>query len=558
MKSFRVEAVVTLLGLALVLGVLAFGATPGSTSSQASSPTYVEAMVGAPRLVNPLLASSDTDVDLTHLVFSGLARIDRTGNIVPDLASGWDVSADGRVYTFTLQPNLRWQDGKPLTAGDVKFTVGLVQSKDFQGNLDIASVWRGVQVDTLSDSIVRLTLPKSDASFLQYATLGLLPQHLWSVVEVADLASSELNRNPVGSGRWRFAGPAGTDTGEGGVPSTLTPTAQTAPGVLLEPNPYGPGTGTSFSHIWFRPYPSFGAALTGFQLGEVHGLGHIPADRMDEVRAVPGATLHEQTLARYAMLIINTRSPLFDSVQTRQAIEFAVDKNALAQLAYGRAADSPVLPHSWAYAKPDKPRDNDPSEARRLLDSAGWLVGPDGVRTRNGQRLSVVLAGNKDQPSNLEVAQELQRDLKAVGIDLQLAMVSRDALLKDYLAPRSYHLALVNWAAAGADPDLYAYWHSSQNTSGVDFSGWINASADSALEGGLHVADKAVRTRLYGEFQTAFAQDVPGIILYCPLYAYATRQPASNVSLPQADLLTPAQRFDTMADWTLRTDLPAR
>jgi peptide/nickel transport system substrate-binding protein len=169
-----------------------------------------------------------------------------------------------------------------------------------------------------------------------------------------------------------------------------------------------------------------------------------------------------------------------------------------------------------------------------------------------------VLVGNKDQPSNLEVAQELQRDLKAVGVDLQLAMVSRDALLKDYLAPRSYHLALVNWAAAGADPDLYAYWHSSQNTSGVDFSGWTNASADSALEGGLHVTDKVVRTRLYGEFQKAFAQDVPGIVLYYPLYAYATRQPAANVSLPQTDLLAPAQRFDTMADWTLRTDLPAR
>src|SRR5947199_6219994 len=135
-SSFKPQVAVGLVAAVLLVAILTgmAGANNGSPQT-AVGDTYVEAMVGAPRFVNPLLAASDTDSDLAHLIFSGLTRVDATGNLVPDLASSYSVSQDSKVYTFTLKPNLRWQDGEPLTADDVYFTLStLLQAPGFPGD----------------------------------------------------------------------------------------------------------------------------------------------------------------------------------------------------------------------------------------------------------------------------------------------------------------------------------------------------------------------------------------------------------------------------------------
>jgi peptide/nickel transport system substrate-binding protein len=168
--------------------------------------------------------------------------------------------------------------------------------------------------------------------------------------------------------------------------------------------------------------------------------------------------------------------------------------------------------------------------------------------------MTVVLAANADLPGNVAAAEQLERYLSAVGVDVKLALVSRDRLLRDYLGPRSYHIALASWEAQGADPDVYQYWHSSQVNveGGLNFSGWINEQADAALAGGRSSHDRATRKGHYSTFQKVFHQDVPAIILYSPVYTYATRLPAQGVTLPAAEMIDPAQRFDTLRDWSLR------
>src|SRR5918911_2714319 len=183
--AFRAQAVASLIGLGLLVVTLIAWAADGNPQPARRGGTFVEAMIGSPRYVNPLLASSETDLDLTHLVFSGLTRIDDRGNIVPDLASGWQVSPDARTYTFTLRPDLRWHDGQSLTAEDVVFTLDLVRDKDFPGDPALAAPWRDVRVDAPTQQTVRFTLPAPDASFMQLTTLGVLPRHLWSDVKVS-------------------------------------------------------------------------------------------------------------------------------------------------------------------------------------------------------------------------------------------------------------------------------------------------------------------------------------------------------------------------------------
>jgi peptide/nickel transport system substrate-binding protein len=560
-SSFKPQVAIAAGALVVIL-VLLTGIVRSGTGAprERAGDTYVEAMVGAPHFVNPLLAVSDTDTDLAHLVFSGLTRMDETGNIVPDLAAGYTVSSDSTIYTFTLKPNLRWQDGEALTADDVYFTLStLLQSPDFHGDPALAQPWKGVNIKLLSKEALSFTLPAPDASFPHFTTLGILPRHLWGDVKPADLASSENNISPVGSGPWRFSEisvPPDQQTSAASVQATPGASAvQPADGVLLEPNPYAPPKDLKMSHIWFRLYPTFGAALSGFKMGEVHGLGHIPADRLTEVAAVPDATLYRQTLARYNMLLLNVQSPLFDKAETRQAFEYAINREALsgAQDNPSVPAGGPVLPHSWAYDPSVKPRPYSPSEARNLLDKAGWKMGPAGVRVRDGVTMTVVLAANSDIPANVYEAQHITDNLRAVGVDARLVTVGRETLLHDYLGPRAFHMVLLGWEASGADPDVYKYWHSSQAvTGGLNFSGWSNPAADKALLDGHTLSDQAARKKAYADFQRAFADDVPAVILSTPLYIYATRSPAYGVTLPATDVLTGAQRFDTVPGWTLQ------
>src|SRR5207248_9071294 len=125
--SFAAPTIAALIGLSLLVVTLVAWDAGNDAPPVRRGGTFAEAMIGAPRYVNPLLASSDTDLDLTHLVYSGLTRIDDRGNIVPDMASSWQVSADSRTYTFTLRADLMWHDDQPFTADDVLFTTGLLR-----------------------------------------------------------------------------------------------------------------------------------------------------------------------------------------------------------------------------------------------------------------------------------------------------------------------------------------------------------------------------------------------------------------------------------------------
>jgi peptide/nickel transport system substrate-binding protein len=175
------------------------------------------------------------------------------------------------------------------------------------------------------------------------------------------------------------------------------------------------------------------------------------------------------------------------------------------------------------------------------------------VLVREGLTMTAVLAANRDIPQNVEVAEALERDLRTLGMDVKLALVGRETLLRDYLRPRAFHMALVGWEAAGADPDLYPYWHSSQRDidGGLNFSAWANPEADESLLAARATQDRDERRKQLGRFQQAFAYHVPAVILYSPIYTYATHAPAANVTLPQTDLLSPAYRFATLDRWRL-------
>ena len=165
--------------------------------------TLTEGIIGTPRFINPVLASSDADRDITALVYSGLMRADNNGRLINDMAEKYEISEDGLVYIFTLKPDLVWQDGEPITADDIVFTIEKI--KDPSMKSPKRGGWEGVSAEKVDDKTVKFSLKKQYAPFMENTTLGILPMHIWETMSSDQIASSEMNTRPIGSGPYKIS-----------------------------------------------------------------------------------------------------------------------------------------------------------------------------------------------------------------------------------------------------------------------------------------------------------------------------------------------------------------
>src|SRR3989344_2073902 len=154
-----------------------------------------EGILGTPRFINPILANSPADRDLVVLIYSGLMRQNPDGTLIPDLAEKYEKSKDGLTYTFTLKNNLYFQDGEPVTADDVLFTINMAKDPIIKSPYKVN--WDGVSAEKIDEKTVKFTLKQAYASFLENATIGIMPAYLW---EGSPIELNDTNTSPVGSG----------------------------------------------------------------------------------------------------------------------------------------------------------------------------------------------------------------------------------------------------------------------------------------------------------------------------------------------------------------------
>ena len=193
-RHIRWQIVLVILGVILAGVLLSYQAVGlEEIFVPASGGTLVEAMAGRPLDLNPLFASNNpVDRDISALIFEGLSRYDETGQLVPNLATGWNVSLDGLVYTFWIRQDVRWQDGISFTADDVLYTVGILQDPGYTGPPDLAELWRTVEVTKVNRFTVTFSLQEPFAPFLDYTTIGILPIHVLQGVSASQLAATTL------------------------------------------------------------------------------------------------------------------------------------------------------------------------------------------------------------------------------------------------------------------------------------------------------------------------------------------------------------------------------
>lgn len=498
------------------LPALAVGALLWLVEPPAAPDRYVEAVAGEPPLLNPVLAPYTlAGQDVLPLVFAALTRADAAGNVELDLAERLDVDDESRLYVVRLRDGLLWDDGAPLTAEDVAFTVGLIQQPTHQGSQELADLWRGVQVEVADRRTVRFRLPTPLASFPEHLTLGLLPRHLLDGVAAADLPLHPFNRQPVGSGPYRVA--------------RFDPDR-----LLLERSPTYAGAPPLLGSIELRVYAEREAAVGALRRGEVDGLGGLRPDELGQVAgAAQQAVYGLPERSKTAAVVFNLDAPVLRDAAVRRALAHAVDREALIRRALagqGEPAAGPIPVQSWAYARAPGAAGYDRAAAAALLDAAGWQAGADGVRRRDGVDLALALV-TADTAERLAVAREFAEQAAAVGVRVAVRAVPADELFDDYLEPRRFEAALVGQWSMGSDPDVYPQWHSSQaGGTGGNYAKFSDPDVDRWLEVGRQESDRDVRRNAYLHFQARWAEAQPAVVLYHPFYTFAVARDVWGVA----------------------------
>lgn len=538
-RYIRWQAILALTGIALTLaflGFLSFSRTTIAVRDERGR--YIEGVVGEPQFINPLLMQyNQVDQDLSALIFNGLVKVDGQGNIEPDLAHSWEISADKRRYIFKLRRDVQWHDGQPFTANDVVFTIALMKDPEFPGMPYLSILWQAISVGKQDDYTVFFDLLEPFPTFVEFTKIGIVPQHRLGDVPVRDLLNHPFNLNPVGTGAFRLDE----------VNSEFA---------RLSPNPLYFGQKPQLAGLELRFFPSHETAIAAYANAQVNGLSQIPSSLVPEVQDLVTLNLYTAYLSSYNIIYLNLldaeRLPFFQEADVRRALLHALDRQTIINEALhgqGLIAKGPILPWNWAYNAQQPPVNYDPTAAIGLLNDAGWVdTDGDGIRDKDGVPLAFTLLSSSDTTKR-HVAEAARRQWQQVGVAVELEIL--ESGLSERLSSHDFQAALAE-VLLGGDPDPYPLWHATQIENGQNYAGWANTDASVALEIGRSLENRGQRNDHYFAFQQIFANEVPSLVLFHPTYIYGVNQDILGVQL--MPLSNPSDRFRTVSDWYRLTE----
>lgn len=477
---------------------------------------YVEGLVGSFTNANPLYATGTADSVVSHLVFSGLFKYDRNNGLVGDLAKDWSLNTPQTQYTVHLKHNISWQDGKPFTADDVVFTYQTIQNIAAQSPLYAS--WQGITVKEQSKYAVTFDLPNPLSAFPYALTNGIVPAHLLKKIPTEQLRSSAFNTKPIGTGPfvWKFVEVTGHDIANREQRVSLAAY-----------NDYWVGRPKldGFSLITFSDEHRLVTAFQKKQLNAISGLQQFPSalakDKSVQTYVTP--------LSSAVMAFFNNSHQFLSDVSVRRAMVAGVDRKQLIRLFNYPTypVNGPLLRGQTGYDPSIVEQSYDLIAANHTLDQDGWTRDGKSQRLKNGQVLAVSLA-TQNTPEYTQVARFLQRQWAELGVKVVVKYYTADDLQSEIISNHDYDILLYG-INIGVDPDVFAYWDSSQ--ANVSSQGHLNLSeykskaADQALEAARTRSDPVLRIPKYKTFLTAWAQDAPALALYQPNFLYITRGP---------------------------------
>ncbi len=483
----------------LVVSILLGLSPPLPAQEPATGDAIVVGSIGDASRLLPLLASDSASGDIVGLVYNGLVKYDKDLNLVGDLAERWEISADNRTITFHLRPGVRWHDGAPCTAEDVRFTyqklIDPAVRTPYAGDYELIE-----SAEVLDALTIQFRYREPFAPALESWGMGILPKHL--------LASEDLNttrylRDPVGTGPYRFRR---WRTGE------LIELRAFAD--YFEHRPY-------LDRYLYRIIPDQATLFLELLVGAVDWTGLTPLQYSRQTDTAYLRTRYQKfryPSFGFAYLGYNLSDARFADVRVRRALTLAVDHAAIVDgvlYGLGAPATGPYPQASWAYNPDVAPATRDVAAAKRLLAEAGWAeTDGDGWLDRGGEPFRFTLITNQGNEVRRQVAELVQRHLREVGVDVQIKIMEWSTFVHEFIDKRRFEAVLLGWSLS-RDPDLYNLFHSSKTKEGeYNFVGYANPRVDELLVAGRQTFDREARRRIYHEVHRILAEDQPYTFLY--------------------------------------------
>ncbi len=467
---------------------------------EAGDAIVVGSIGDASRLL-PLLATDSASGDIVGLLFNGLLKYSERLEIVGDLAEAWQVSEDGLTLAFTLRPNIRWHDGEPVTAEDVRFTYEKLVDPTVR--TPYSSGYELIEsVKVLDPRRVRIRYREPFAPALESWMMGIIPRHL---LEREDLNTTRFLRRPVGHGPYRFVR---WKTGEL---------------IELHANPDYFEHRPSIDRYLYRIIPDQATLFLELLVRGVDltALTPLQFQRQTQTAFVRRA-YHKFRYPSFGFTYLgyNLQEARFQDARVRRAIDQAIDKPAIVEgilLGLGDVATGPYPKASWAYDPAVAPRPYDPEAARRLLAEAGWRDSDgDGWLDREGRPFRFTLLTNQGNEVRRQVAELVQQHLKQVGIDVKIRIIEWSTFVHEFIDQRRFEVVLLGWSLS-RDPDLYDLFHSSKTREGeYNFVGYDSQEVDRLLEQGRRTFDPQARQAIYRAVHRRLAEDLPYTFLFVP------------------------------------------
>ncbi|TSC52836.1 MAG: Uncharacterized protein LiPW39_530 [Parcubacteria group bacterium LiPW_39] len=556
--SRREKYLTALFGLIVVVGLIILGTWFYFNYTEIKPKRAGSINIGvfsSPRFLNPVLNQiNDTDRDLSTVIFSGLMKYNGQGNLINDAAAKYAIGDFGKVYEITLQKDIQWQDGKPLTADDIIFTLQVIQNPDYRSPL--RALWQGIEVEKIDDLSVRFRL-KNAYPFLNNLTFGILPKHLWESVAPAQFALHELNLKPVGSGPYKFKK---LQKDKNGAVKILEFEAFKN---YFGGEPY-------LTDLVFKFYSSEAEVMNAYKKEEIDAFNFLSAKNLAELNKNNGnLNIYPITLPRYFAVFFNqSQNALLIDKTIRQALAYATDKKKIIAAVfggYGQEIDSPLLPGMAGYSDKIKIYDFAPEQAKSILANTGWQdLDNDGVlekevlkekvrgkaQEKETIKLEVTLT-TIDWPELAQTAQILQNQWAQIGVKLNLDIKNTSKIQNEVIKPRQYQ-ALLFGEVLGQEPDLFHFWHSSQKKeSGLNIALYENPEVDKLLLEILEDLNGDSRIQKIQRAVSLITDDLPAIFLFSPDYIFVAKKEIKGIELENLD--APSSRFSQINRWYAQT-----
>jgi peptide/nickel transport system substrate-binding protein len=503
-------------GLAMpnLLGKPAFaqGAAAKEAAKKAPAGRVIVGLTQEPTVLNPLMLKIEVDDGVHFSLFDALFRIAPDGVIAPNLAAevptqaNGGISQDGLNWRVRLRDGVRWHDGKPFTAEDVKFTLELITNPKFRA-------WRTAghslvrDITVVSPTEITWRMEKPFAPYLSFLTeTFIVPKHVLETA--ADPNAADFNKAPIGTGAFKWGKRTAGDN------------------VELVANRDYHGEGPYIETLVYKYIPDLTVFYTQFKSGDIDltGQTYITPDNYKEAKTLPNkvvALVPRQTIEG---IHFNLEKPQFKELAVRQALYAAIDKGAIIEaLYYGvpSAAES-YMPRSSFYFNDKLPKQTfDVKAARKLLDEAGWKPGRDGIRAKDGVRLSFNNTTTSGDHLREQVQQFLKQSWADIGVEMNIANMPAAVLWGDVWAKSQFDTVISGVVfMVASDPDVTNRFHSksigAKGGRGSNTTQYSNPEVDALLDKGTGIFDPEERRKVYNRVQEIVRNDLP----FMPIFQY--------------------------------------